>query len=1285
MKKVLSLVFCLALLVMAFAACTPDQEHEHTFDTQLSWDSDFHWYAATCEHSEEVSGKEAHMDEDKNDLCDVCSYAMNHVHTFEKTWVYDESKHWHAANCGHQVKDAEAAHADANNDGACDVCSYVPDVKYQVNIKLPDYVQLLDANGLAAEAPFTVKEGSQLSFKLVMPEYANFGGVPGADVSEPVKEGGNLIYTVTLKVTADVELEPAISIMSAYEMIVKAGSAVIETSDFMPSKIQIAFTAAAPGRYAIYAIDDEQVQFGSAEGTDRAKVYVFDVAEAGEVLIRAQRYGSNPGVKQHNITYNILKLEEKVTLPGLEGSGYLLPTVAPVDVYVTLPKAGLYQISTSWDSLAWNDDVSKPYYINTTEDNQTVKLEARFDIYNYPVSVTEYVLDWKIKLVAPETEVKLGANKLTVPFGEQYGFSFTADVTGTYDFDSGSDYVRFNILNEFNRFAPQGTTYSVQMQAGETIELYLDINVYAMPSDMPREDVETTVTVSCTPDETQPHVHSFASTWSYDATGHWYAATCEHKSEKKDYAEHSFDAKGLCTCGYEHVHTFDVLWSTDKDNHWYASTCGHEANKDFGKHEYDAKGVCVCGYEHEHSYADKWSSDDSNHWKDVTCGHQADKGQLGAHADADKDGKCDVCAKEVSHFHSFDTSKWVSDDNYHWHASTCGHDDVDAKAAHDYDAKGICKTCKAEHKHTYADQWSVDENNHWHVSDCGHGAANHNSAKHTYDAKGVCTVCKYEHVHTFATEWSKDASGHWKPSTCNHGVAVEKIEHTYDKKGVCTTCKYEHEHTFSTEWSYDDNTHYYAPTCGHEAPNQGTAKHVLNNKGVCTVCGFEHKHQYAETWSTDDKYHWHAVRCGCEIEPEGKDTHVDANSDGKCDTCNYVMCDHKYSTTYSYDDDGHWRVPTCGCNVGISDVGEHVNKDSDAYCDVCKYEVGIIDPVRESLIGEHSVNYLGVDFYSITIRFNSKASMEGTITVIDNLATNNAPVEYTFVYDSTTVSSNGLKIMKDGAVIKAFTIKRSADGQWIFSDGSMVNNVPMKLLRPPMDKVWEDTVTITVEGGYSPAKKITFTAPFTGSFVLRPGAGTSNISVYDYKNNGINVPYEFSLEKGETISFSVATNSTKAGEYKLLMYVMGVEGEYIPPDNMLLIGVDKEIVIDSNSTGGEEMLFKAKQDGTYKITFVNDDFGCFNKYNVFPLTAYGDGNSITVALKAGEFLDFLAGVDDPVNNSKYGVPSNPYTITLRAERIGDYDEEYAYEPVEDWTEEDFDIPRAIVKGKKDEE
>ncbi len=128
MKKIVCLVLSLVMLLAVMSACKPE-EHVHTFDTMWDMDETDHWHPATCEHTEEVSDKEAHMDEDGNDLCDVCGYAMNHDHTHATEWSFNKDEHYHAPTCGCNANDKKyqkdnAPHVDENNDAICDVCTY---------------------------------------------------------------------------------------------------------------------------------------------------------------------------------------------------------------------------------------------------------------------------------------------------------------------------------------------------------------------------------------------------------------------------------------------------------------------------------------------------------------------------------------------------------------------------------------------------------------------------------------------------------------------------------------------------------------------------------------------------------------------------------------------------------------------------------------------------------------------------------------------------------------------------------------------------------------------------------------------------------------------------------------------------------------------------------------------------------------------------------------------------------------------------------------------------------
>ncbi len=120
MRKALLVLLCMVLTLTAFVACG----HTHTYEEEWSSDAEGHWYAATCEHTEEKGSYAAHVDENEDEVCDVCEYTA-HVHTFAATLTSDATGHWYAATCGHNTekKDFEA-HVDTARDGECDECGY---------------------------------------------------------------------------------------------------------------------------------------------------------------------------------------------------------------------------------------------------------------------------------------------------------------------------------------------------------------------------------------------------------------------------------------------------------------------------------------------------------------------------------------------------------------------------------------------------------------------------------------------------------------------------------------------------------------------------------------------------------------------------------------------------------------------------------------------------------------------------------------------------------------------------------------------------------------------------------------------------------------------------------------------------------------------------------------------------------------------------------------------------------------------------------------------------------
>ena len=172
----------------------------------------------------------------------------------------------------------------------------------------------------------------------------------------------------------------------------------------------------------------------------------------------------------------------------------------------------------------------------------------------------------------------------------------------------------------------------------------------------------------------QEHEHSFSAEWTTDANYHWHAATCEHADQKADRAKHTWittvtteathasagEQVVTCkVCGLSKTqvipaktlaHTYSSAWEHNDDYHWHPTTCGHDAKGSFEPHTWDNVEVLVaatCATEGTAQY---------------TC-------------------KCGATKEEPIPCHTFATT-WTSDDDYHWHVATCGHDAVSGKEEH---------------------------------------------------------------------------------------------------------------------------------------------------------------------------------------------------------------------------------------------------------------------------------------------------------------------------------------------------------------------------------------------------------------------------------------------------------------------------------------------------------------------------------------------------------------------------------------------------------------------------
>lgn len=73
------------------------------------------------------------------------SYTPPHSHSYDTSnWVFDDTKHWHASTCGHNLKIDEAEHT-YNDSNVCTVCGQVNPTETVAKIGAKNYATLADA------------------------------------------------------------------------------------------------------------------------------------------------------------------------------------------------------------------------------------------------------------------------------------------------------------------------------------------------------------------------------------------------------------------------------------------------------------------------------------------------------------------------------------------------------------------------------------------------------------------------------------------------------------------------------------------------------------------------------------------------------------------------------------------------------------------------------------------------------------------------------------------------------------------------------------------------------------------------------------------------------------------------------------------------------------------------------------------------------------------------------------------------------------------------------------
>ncbi len=474
--------------------CGWDYDHEHTYAEEFTTDANEHWREVTCGHDIPAGEKNIHKDADGDKKCDACGYEADHFHTTEEKWTTDDDQHWHALTCHPELglKADAAAHEGFQEDGICDICNHVVFEIYTITVDAPKDVAIVNEGNSLLTLPFKVKEGNELVFYVRLTSNQRFEEIKGAvwdpTPSEPIEvvEGEETViyylYKVTLTPTADTTIKLTINNLKTFDVIVDGQTMNITENKAGYVFKNITFNAPEAGTYVIMALspDDVDLHFGSKNAPesgysveDYQKSYTFQVSKAGEFTVKA-KYFVNAANTEYTPKYYILRLEDDIVLPAVQGTGYTLPTNTDVVATFTMPSAGLYHITSSnaanSNTFTWNGTVGN-MVIKANYAGEVITLTIRNDIDN----VYSFDFDWEIiKLESEGTLVLNKDNNVEVDIGYYHTYTFTATKSGTYTFTAGT--AQTAIFRFYNFWSEDAPVTECEHNASNTFTSYYSQN-----------------------------------------------------------------------------------------------------------------------------------------------------------------------------------------------------------------------------------------------------------------------------------------------------------------------------------------------------------------------------------------------------------------------------------------------------------------------------------------------------------------------------------------------------------------------------------------------------------------------------------------------------------------------------------------------------------------------------------------------------------------------------------------------------------------------------------------
>ena len=202
----------------------------------------------------------------------------------------------------------------------------------------------------------------------------------------------------------------------------------------------------------------------------------------------------------------------------------------------------------------------------------------------------------------------------------------------------------------------------------------------------------------------------------------------------------------------------------------------------------------------------------------------------------------------------------------------------------------------------------------------------------------------------------------------------------------------------------------------------------------------------------------------------------------------------------------------------------------------------------------------------------------------------------------------------------------------------------------------ENSVYVTVTNFFQDQTKVTFTAPFAGTFTISWADGETNGDLYDAFGNWFEVmPYTFTLEAGESINFYVQSTDWEITEDFIELVIAGEknENEEIEPAEL-----DGEYRVDFSGVTYYTLMFK---NGVMMLT--DDNAKLYSGTYTYQITANGgytffkdDVETTDILIQIlpnGSYTFQCPSLKIPFAMVKYEKPSDDGVETVRELILGE--------------------------------